>query len=59
MILDGLLASHAVLIEDASIASVARRPEGERKVVLNVEQIEVQRVLSELGGNMWRTAVGL
>ena len=46
MILDGLLASHAVLIEDASVASVARKPEGERKVVLNVEQIEVQRVLS-------------
>ncbi|KAL5526336.1 ORC1 [Sanghuangporus sanghuang] len=58
-ILDSLLASHAVLIEDASGAAAARRPEGERRLILNIEQIEVQRVLSEIGGQVWKNALGM
>ncbi|KAL5486260.1 ORC1 [Sanghuangporus weigelae] len=58
-ILDNLLASHAVLIEDASGAAAARRPEGERRLILNIEQIEVQRVLSEIGGQVWKNALGV
>ena len=54
-ILDGLLASHTVLIEDGSM----RRSEGERRIMLNIEQTEVSRVLSELGGSAWKTALGL
>lgn len=58
-ILDGLLASCAVLVEDATGAAAARRAEGERKIILNIEQTEVQRVLSEMGGSMWKNAVGI
>ncbi|KAL5504368.1 ORC1 [Sanghuangporus vaninii] len=58
-ILDSLLASHAVLIEDDSGAAAARRPEGDRRLILNIEQIEVQRVLSEIGGQVWKNALGM
>ncbi|EJD07069.1 P-loop containing nucleoside triphosphate hydrolase protein [Fomitiporia mediterranea MF3/22] len=58
-ILDGLLASHAVLIEDGSGAAAARRADGDRRIILNIEQTEVQRVLSEMGGQMWKNALGL
>ena len=56
-VLDSLIASRAMLIEDG--AAVQRKPAGERKVVLNLEQIEVERVLSEIGGQMWRNALGV
>lgn len=55
--LDSLLASRAMLIEDGTVAQ--RKPEGDRRVVLNLEQIEVERVLSELGGQMWKNALGV
>lgn len=50
-VLDSLVASRAVRAEDAH--SAARKPVGERRVVLNIEQIEVERVLSEEGGQVW------
>lgn len=46
-----------MLIEDGTVAQ--RKPEGDRRVVLNLEQIEVERVLSELGGQMWKNALGV
>lgn len=58
-VLDGLLACHAVLVEDASGGAAARRAEGDRRIMLNIEQTEVQRVLSEMGGPMWKTALGI
>jgi len=56
-VLDSLIASRAMLIEDGAAAQ--RKPAGERKVVLNLEQIEVERVLSEIGGQMWKNALGV
>ncbi|EGN92383.1 hypothetical protein SERLA73DRAFT_172955 [Serpula lacrymans var. lacrymans S7.3] len=56
LILDSLLASRAMLKEDGLAA--ARKPEGERRVILNLEQIEVERVLGEVGGHHWKTALG-
>ena len=56
-VLDSLIASRAMLIEDGAAAQ--RKPAGERKVMLNLEQIEVERVLSEIGGQMWRNALGV
>lgn len=58
LILDSLLASHAVLIEEGG-GAIARKPEGERRVLLNVEQTEVERVLSDLGGPRWKNALGI
>ncbi|KAH7907455.1 P-loop containing nucleoside triphosphate hydrolase protein [Hygrophoropsis aurantiaca] len=51
-VLDSLVASHAVLMEDG-----ARKPAGERRVVLNLEQVEVERVLGEVGGAHWKSAL--
>ncbi|KAI5120698.1 hypothetical protein M0805_007661 [Coniferiporia weirii] len=66
LVLDSLLASHAVLAEDtlsrgtgAGAAGAGRRAEGERRVVLNVEQGEVQRVLGDMGGARWKGALGV
>ena len=56
-VLDSLIASRAMLIEDGAAAQ--RKPAGERKVMLNLEQIEVERVLSEMGGQMWKNALGV
>lgn len=56
-VLDSLIASRAILIEDGGAAQ--RKPVDERKVVLNLEQIEVERVLSEIGGQMWKNALGV
>lgn len=52
MVRDSLSASRAVVIEEG--ATVARKPEDERRVLLNIEQGEVERVLSDVGGNAWR-----
>lgn len=54
MVLDSLLASHALLMEDG-----ARKLEAERKVVLNLEQMEVERVLGDVGGQRWKNALGI
>jgi origin recognition complex subunit 1 len=56
MVLDSLVASRAVLLEDG--ATVARKPSGERRLLLNVDQIEVERVLSDVGGQTWKNALG-
>ena len=55
-VLDSLLASHAVLLEDG--AGVSRKSEVERKVMLNIEQSEVERVLGEIGGQRWKNVLG-
>jgi origin recognition complex subunit 1 len=52
IVLDSLVASRAMLVEDG--AAILRKPEGERKVLLNLEQGEVERVLSEVGGQRWK-----
>ncbi|KAG6918327.1 hypothetical protein DXG01_015185 [Tephrocybe rancida] len=55
MILDSLVASRAMLIEDG--ATVLRKPEGDRLVVLNLDQGEVERVLGEVGGTRWKNVL--
>ncbi|KAJ3564052.1 hypothetical protein NP233_g8542 [Leucocoprinus birnbaumii] len=52
MVRDSLSASRAVVVEEG--AMVSRKPEDERRVLLNIEQGEVERVLSDVGGNSWR-----
>ncbi|TFY57938.1 hypothetical protein EVG20_g8346 [Dentipellis fragilis] len=56
-VLDSLLASRAILMEDGAIAS--RKPDGERRVLLNLEQSEVERVLGEVGGQAWKNALSV
>lgn len=56
-VLASLLASHAVLIEDG--AGVSRKPEGEKRMLLNIEQSEVERVLGDVGGQRWKNALGV
>lgn len=55
IVLESLIASRAMLIEDGIGAS--RKAEGERKVVLNLEQSEVERVLGEVGGSRWKNVL--
>lgn len=45
-----------MLMEDGFTA--ARKPISERKVILNLEQAEVERVLGDVGGPLWRSALG-
>lgn len=52
MVRDSLSASRAVVVEES--AMVSRKPEDERRILLNIEQGEVERVLSDVGGNSWR-----
>ncbi|KAJ7076450.1 P-loop containing nucleoside triphosphate hydrolase protein [Mycena belliarum] len=52
IVLDSLLGSRALLMEGG--AAVQRKAEGERKVLLNLEQGEVERVLGDVGGDQWR-----
>ena len=56
IVLDALLASRAMLCEDGPL--VARKPEDEKRVVLNLEHTEVERVLGEVGGIKWRNQLG-
>jgi len=44
-----------LLVEDGMV--VARRPECERKVLLNLKQSEIERVLSEVGGSRWKNVL--
>ncbi|KAH7926066.1 P-loop containing nucleoside triphosphate hydrolase protein [Leucogyrophana mollusca] len=55
-VLDSLLASRAILVEDGLAA--ARKSPNDRRVILNLEQVEVERVLSEVGGPRWKSALG-
>lgn len=54
-VLDSLLASRAMLMEDGFTA--VRKPVIERKIILNLEQAEVERVLGDVGGPLWRSAL--
>ena len=56
-VLDSLLASRALLMEDGAMA--AKKPSDDRKIVLNLEQAEVERVLSEVGGQRWKNALNV
>jgi origin recognition complex subunit 1 len=54
MVLESLAASRAMLIEDGLAAS--RKAEGDRKVILNLEQGEVERILGGFGSR-WKNAL--
>ncbi|KAJ6619997.1 P-loop containing nucleoside triphosphate hydrolase protein [Mycena sp. CBHHK59/15] len=56
MVLDSLVASRALLVEGGAVAS--RKAEGDRKIVLNLEQGEVERVLGDVGGDRWMNILG-
>ncbi|KAJ7650386.1 P-loop containing nucleoside triphosphate hydrolase protein [Roridomyces roridus] len=49
---DSLVASHALIVESG--AAVLRKTDLEKKVMLSLEQAEVERVLGEVGGDKWR-----
>jgi len=51
LVLDSLVASRALIVEDG--LNAIRKPPRERRVILNLEQVEVERVLSEVGGRSW------
>ncbi|KAM6490744.1 P-loop containing nucleoside triphosphate hydrolase protein [Amanita muscaria] len=53
VVLDSLVAARALLVEDQSLA----RQDGERRVLLNLEQSEIERVLSEMGGTGWKNVL--
>lgn len=53
MVLESLSASRALLYEDG--AAVMRKAEGDRRVILNLEHSEVERVLGDVGGAKWRS----
>jgi len=55
MVLNSLVASRAVVLEDG--AAVARKPEAERRLLLNIEQGEVERVLGDVGGQKWKNVL--
>jgi origin recognition complex subunit 1 len=55
MVLESLAASRTMLIEDGVAAS--RKAAGDRKVILNLEHGEVERVLSDVGGTRWKNTL--
>jgi origin recognition complex subunit 1 len=57
MVLESLVAARAMLVEESTI--VARKAQDERRVILNLEQTEVERVLGEIGGQRWRNALAV
>lgn len=57
LVLDSLVASRAMIVEDG--VNAIRKSPRERRVILNLEQTEVERVLSEVGGRPWATALGV
>lgn len=57
MVLDSLLACRAVLCEDGAIMS--RKPEEEKRIMLNLEHTEVERVLAEVGGTKWKSVLNI
>ncbi|KAF5326681.1 hypothetical protein D9619_003969 [Psilocybe cf. subviscida] len=56
MILDSLVASRAIILEEG--AAVRRKAESERRMLLNIEQGEVEKVLGDIGGKMWKNILG-
>lgn len=57
MVLDSLVASRAILCEEGAI--VSRKAEEEKRLVLNLEHTEVERVLGEVGGTKWKNALNI
>lgn len=57
IVLDSLVASRAILCEDGHLLS--RKPEDDKRVVLNLEHAEVERVLGEVGGTKWKNALNI
>jgi origin recognition complex subunit 1 len=57
MVLESLAAARAVLCEDGPAA--VRKHEDDRRVVLNLEFGEVERVLGEVGGVRWRNVLNI
>lgn len=55
LVLDSLSASRALLVEDPRKGM----SDGERRVMLNLEETEVLRVLGEIGGPKWRSVLGI
>ncbi|KAF9015037.1 hypothetical protein BDQ17DRAFT_1340381 [Cyathus striatus] len=55
LILDSLVASRALIVEEGH--AIAKKPAGERRVLLNLEMSEVERVLSEVGGSVWKSVL--
>ncbi|KAF9559277.1 hypothetical protein CPC08DRAFT_723964 [Agrocybe pediades] len=56
MVLDSLSASHAILVEEG--VAIARKGDEARRVMLRVEQAEVERVLGDVGGPRWKNIFG-
>ncbi|TRM64559.1 P-loop containing nucleoside triphosphate hydrolase protein [Schizophyllum amplum] len=54
-VLGSLVASRAMLVEDSAMA--LRKAQAERRVVLNLDQGEVESVLSEVGGQRWKNVL--
>jgi origin recognition complex subunit 1 len=46
-----------MIVEDG--LNAIRKPARERRVILNLEQAEVERVLSEVGGRLWANVLGV
>ncbi|EIN10097.1 P-loop containing nucleoside triphosphate hydrolase protein [Punctularia strigosozonata HHB-11173 SS5] len=57
MVLESLVAARAMLVEEG--LSAARKAQDERRVILNLEQTEAERVLGEVGGQRWRNALSV
>ena len=55
IILDSLVASRAVVLEEGAL--VMRKGDAERRMLLNLEQGEVERALSDIGGDRWRNVL--
>ncbi|KZT42160.1 P-loop containing nucleoside triphosphate hydrolase protein [Sistotremastrum suecicum HHB10207 ss-3] len=57
LVLESLTTSRALIFEDGP--AVARKALGERRLMLMVEQSEVERVLSDVGGDRWKNVLGV
>lgn len=57
LVMESLVASRAIHVEEGVVAS--RKPLADRKVLLNIEAGEVERVLSDMGGANWKSALGI
>lgn len=56
IVLSSLTGSRAVVVEEGVI--LARKGEEEKKVMLLLEPSEVERVLGDVGGERWKSALG-
>lgn len=57
IVLDSLAASRAVLCEDGAL--LLRKSEDDKRIVMNLEHAEVERVLGEVGGTKWKNALNI